>query len=161
MQWNKRVSAKTEFPAYESRHTSGGCVDRVMPALYCHPSAQDWDDNAGMTRSSNARTRPSMLTRDGARHAMSSLDFNAQSSSGATGMNTSSQVSDKGFELWFRPLSIAAPALAFACDASGHVDLDSLDRRERLNYLFARTLIGRDFDRPTVGINATQAQPPS
>lgn len=64
-------------------------------------------------------------------------------------MNPSLHPSDQ-FQLWFKPLSIAAPALAFACDSSGHVDLDLLDRRERLNYLFARTLVGRDFRRPTV-----------
>ena len=65
-------------------------------------------------------------------------------------MRPSSQLVDRQFQLWFRPLSISAPALAFTCDATGHVDLDSLDQRERLNYLFARTLVGRDFDRPTV-----------
>jgi hypothetical protein len=52
--------------------------------------------------------------------------------------------------LCFRPLAGAAATLSFRCDAAGHVDLDSLDRRERLEYLYARALIGRDFVRPCV-----------
>ena len=54
------------------------------------------------------------------------------------------------FQLWFRPLSEAMRERAFPCDASGTVDLDSLHGADRLDYLFARTLIGRDFGRPTV-----------
>lgn len=65
-------------------------------------------------------------------------------------MNTSPHLNNP-FQLRFKPLSITGRALVFACDASGHVDLDSLDRKERLNYLFARTLVGRDFHLPDVG----------
>ena len=51
--------------------------------------------------------------------------------------------------LCFRPLAASGP-LSFRCDAAGNVDLDALDRRERLEYLYARALVGRDFVRPCV-----------
>jgi hypothetical protein len=52
--------------------------------------------------------------------------------------------------LCFRPLAAETAPLSFRCDAAGRVDLDALDRRERLDYLYARALIGRDFARPCV-----------
>ena len=39
---------------------------------------------------------------------------------------------------------------AFPCDAKGHVDLDALSDRLKLNYLYVRKLIGRDFSAPAV-----------
>ena len=65
-------------------------------------------------------------------------------------MNALPRHADTQFQLWFRPLSVAAPAYAFPCDACGCFDLDELHARERIDYLFARTLVGRDFERPTV-----------
>lgn len=53
-------------------------------------------------------------------------------------------------QLCFRPLAAAASPLRFRCDAAGQVDLDALDRRERLEYLYARALVGRDFVAPCV-----------
>lgn len=57
---------------------------------------------------------------------------------------------DDRFELRFEPLLRLARPLAFACDAAGAVDLDALADDERRDYLFAHTLIGRDYASPTV-----------
>ena len=54
------------------------------------------------------------------------------------------------YELRFEPLSCQGHAYAFACDCNGHVDLDRMSDRTRNNYLFARSLIGRDVSRPRV-----------
>lgn len=54
------------------------------------------------------------------------------------------------FELRFQSLFDEGRGLVFPCDASGRVDLDALSPRLRTNYLFARTLIGRDFATPAV-----------
>jgi hypothetical protein len=56
------------------------------------------------------------------------------------------------FELRFPSLFRGGLALAFPCDASGCVDLDALSERVRMNYLYARTVIGREFARPMVRI---------
>ena len=55
-----------------------------------------------------------------------------------------------GYVLRFQSLFAEGRALAFECDAGGHVDLDALSERAKLNYLYARTVIGRDFATPTV-----------
>lgn len=55
-----------------------------------------------------------------------------------------------GYELRFVSLFNEGRGLAFPCDAQGHVDIDSLSRPLRLNYLFARTLIGREFAMPAL-----------
>ena len=52
--------------------------------------------------------------------------------------------------LRFRSLFDEGRGLAFPCDAEGHVDLSALSPRALNNYLFARTLIGRDFSTPAV-----------
>ena len=44
----------------------------------------------------------------------------------------------------------AARGLAFRCDARGNVELDALNDRARVDYLFARALIGRKFARPAI-----------
>jgi hypothetical protein len=54
------------------------------------------------------------------------------------------------FELRFRSLLHADRALAFPCDAAGRVDLDALSERDRCDYYYARTVVGRDFARPAV-----------
>lgn len=55
-----------------------------------------------------------------------------------------------GFELRFQSLFQEGRGLAFPCDAQGRVDIDSLSRTLRLNYLYARTLIGREFAMPAL-----------
>ena len=58
------------------------------------------------------------------------------------------------FQLRYLSLFDSGRGFSFPCDAEGHVDLDSLSERSRDNYLYARALVGRDFDVPAV-----QAQP--
>jgi hypothetical protein len=55
-----------------------------------------------------------------------------------------------GFELRFPSLFNEGRALAFPCDAAGHVEIDALSERARTNYFYARTVIGRDFGFPAV-----------
>ena len=52
------------------------------------------------------------------------------------------------FELRFQSLFNEGRGLAFPCDAQGQVDVDRLTERARINYLGARTLIGREFAMP-------------
>lgn len=54
------------------------------------------------------------------------------------------------FELRFQSLFHEGRAYAFPCDADGHVDIDGLSGPLRLNYLFARGMVGRDFSWPVV-----------
>ena len=54
------------------------------------------------------------------------------------------------FELRFQSLFDRGRALAFPCDAEGHVEFDSLSERARTNYLLARAEVGRDFAFPAV-----------
>ena len=55
-----------------------------------------------------------------------------------------------GYVLRFESLFDGGRAMAFECDAGGHVNLDALTERARLNNLYARTVIGRDFAMPRV-----------
>ena len=54
------------------------------------------------------------------------------------------------YELRFESLFKPGLAYAFPCDAAGHVNLDSLSQTARENYLFARTMVGREFSMPAV-----------
>lgn len=54
------------------------------------------------------------------------------------------------FELRFRSLFNEGRALVFPCDARGQVDMDKLTERARHNYLYARTVVGREFATPAV-----------
>jgi hypothetical protein len=60
------------------------------------------------------------------------------------------------YELRFQSLFNEGRGFAFPCDAEGHVDLDALGDRLRLNYLYARTLVGRDFTMPAVCLGTLQ-----
>ena len=55
-----------------------------------------------------------------------------------------------GYELRFMSLFDQGRGYAFLCDAAGHVDIDTLSERARIDYFSARTLIGRDFAAPVV-----------
>ena len=57
------------------------------------------------------------------------------------------------YELRFRSLYNEGRALAFPCDAGGHVELDSLSDRARNNYLYARAVVGREFAVPAVQLS--------
>lgn len=52
--------------------------------------------------------------------------------------------------LFFSGLFPAVRSLAFPCDPGDHVDMDEMSERARDNYLFARTVVGRDYDVPVV-----------
>ena len=67
-------------------------------------------------------------------------------------MNASHQTSQAsaGYELRFSSLFDEGRGLSFPCDAEGRVDLDALSERARLNYLYARTVIGREFSMPAL-----------
>ena len=65
---------------------------------------------------------------------------------GASAMNGRSP----GYELRFRSLFQPGRGLSFDCDSNGNVDLDSLSERALENYLYARTVIGREFFIPVV-----------
>jgi len=70
-------------------------------------------------------------------------------------MNTATH-EQAGYELRFQSLFHEGRGLAFPCDARGQVDIDALSERGRLNYLFARTLIGRDYAHPSVRATTLQ-----
>lgn len=55
-----------------------------------------------------------------------------------------------GYELRFHSLFNEGRAYAFPCDAQGRVDLDALSERARLNYLYARAVVGRELSTPAV-----------
>jgi len=55
-----------------------------------------------------------------------------------------------GFVLLFRPLSNDGHGYAFPCDAAGRVDMDALGERQLNDYLYARTVVGREFSVPAV-----------
>jgi len=66
-------------------------------------------------------------------------------------MNTATMPLDPAaYELRFQSLFHDGRALAFPCDAQGHVDMDALSDRARHNYLYARTVVGREFATPAV-----------
>ena len=59
--------------------------------------------------------------------------------------------------LLFGSLFPSVRSLSFPCDPTGHVDLDEMSERARDNYLFARTVVGRDYGVPVV-VAATEAR---
>ncbi|MGM9488258.1 hypothetical protein [Ideonella sp. YS5] len=52
--------------------------------------------------------------------------------------------------LRFRSLFDDGRGLAFPCDDHGEVDMNTLSERARGNYLYARTVVGREFHSPRV-----------
>lgn len=67
-------------------------------------------------------------------------------------MTTSSPMvaSARLFELRFQSRLDGGRSLAFPCDAAGRVDMDALSETARRDYLYARTVVGCEFSRPTV-----------
>jgi hypothetical protein len=55
-----------------------------------------------------------------------------------------------GYQIRFEPLRAAAQPLVFHCEAHGRVELDALGGRARVDYLYARALVGRDFAQPAI-----------
>lgn len=54
------------------------------------------------------------------------------------------------YELCFRSLFSEGRGWAFPCDERGQVDLDTLSRRALDNYLYARSVVGREVAMPAV-----------
>ncbi|HUG22726.1 hypothetical protein [Piscinibacter sp.] len=54
------------------------------------------------------------------------------------------------YELRFQSLFHEGRAYSFPCDEAGRVNIDSLGVKVRLNYFYARTVIGREFAMPVV-----------
>lgn len=52
------------------------------------------------------------------------------------------------FELRFFDLFRTGHGYAFPCDTEGHVEIDSLGEQARLNYFYARAMVGREFSAP-------------
>ena len=54
------------------------------------------------------------------------------------------------YELRFTSLFNRGRGFAFPCDAMGHVDIDELTDRGRVNYFYARTVVGAELSAPIV-----------
>lgn len=54
------------------------------------------------------------------------------------------------FEVRFASLFRAGGGYAFPCDGLGRVDLDALSENARINYFYARAMVGRDVATPRV-----------
>jgi len=54
------------------------------------------------------------------------------------------------FQLRFQSLFDRGRGFAFPCDLQGHVDLDQLSEKARINYLYARAMVGRELAVPEV-----------
>jgi hypothetical protein len=54
------------------------------------------------------------------------------------------------YELRFLSLFDEGRGYAFPCDAKGHIDMDTMSDRARLNYFYARSVIGREVSMPAV-----------
>ena len=54
------------------------------------------------------------------------------------------------FEVRFDNLFQCGRWLSFPCDARGLVDIDALSQRARMNYLYARAMLGREYAAPSV-----------
>ena len=54
------------------------------------------------------------------------------------------------YELRFAGLFNRGRGFAFPCDAQGHVDIDELTGRCRMNYFYARTVVGAELSAPIV-----------
>jgi hypothetical protein len=69
--------------------------------------------------------------------------------SGSSAMNAT--LSERPhYEIRFQSLYNEGRALTFPCDEQGHVEMDELSERARLNYLYARAVVGREFAAPAV-----------
>jgi len=54
------------------------------------------------------------------------------------------------FQLCFCSLFGQGRGFSFPCDGNGDVDLDRLSEAMRNNYLYARAMVGRDFQVPSI-----------
>ncbi len=68
----------------------------------------------------------------------------------ATASNAMNPPQQHRYEIWFRSLYNEGRALTFPCDAQGHVEMDALSEKARINYLYARAVVGREYAVPSV-----------
>ena len=70
-------------------------------------------------------------------------------------MQTTPEPAPRGthYELRFQSLFDGGRAYAFSCDEAGQVDIDTLSAQARLNYFYARTVIGREVAVPAVRLS--------
>lgn len=54
------------------------------------------------------------------------------------------------FQLRFPSLFASGRGYAFPCDPEGRVDLDRLSEHARMNYLYARAMVGRELGAPAI-----------
>lgn len=54
------------------------------------------------------------------------------------------------YQLRYRSFFHPGRGFAFPCDAGGRVDMDTLSDRARLNYLYARAMVGKELQYPAV-----------
>lgn len=67
-------------------------------------------------------------------------------------MNTSQ--ASQAYELRFNSLFADRRSFSFPCDATGHVDMNSLSERAFNNYLYARAVMGLEVSWPDVRLSA-------
>jgi len=65
-------------------------------------------------------------------------------------MNNARDMATGRFRLCFRSLFDSGRGYAFPCDGEGRVELDELSERARINYLYARAMVGRELAEPAV-----------
>lgn len=65
-------------------------------------------------------------------------------------LSSADREDQRTFVLRFQSSFNTGRAYAFPCDAVGHVDMDALSERARNNYLYARTVVGREVSSPKV-----------
>jgi len=56
------------------------------------------------------------------------------------------------YELRFNGLFNRGRGYAFPCDAQGHVDIDELTNQARINYFYARAVVGAELSAPIVSV---------
>jgi hypothetical protein len=61
-----------------------------------------------------------------------------------------SEATETGHQLRFHSLVQEGTAFVFPCDPGGRVDLDGLSERARIEYHYARAMIGREVASPQV-----------
>ena len=71
-------------------------------------------------------------------------------SDGTTDAAASPSAAVPRYELCFRSLLEGDSDVSFPCDAQGRVDIDALSEQARCDYLYARAVMGRVFERPRV-----------
>ena len=63
---------------------------------------------------------------------------------------TTSSSADGDYQIEFCSLTHPEQTFVFPCSASGKVDLDALGSVDRINYFFARKMVGREVAAPLV-----------